>query len=689
MPIRMPKVLYDVVTLKGGLDQVTPTLSLKPGVARDAVNFECAPTGGYTRIAGYERFDGLAKPSDATYVTVQVAAFTNVPSVGQTLTGQTTGTTGVIVAVVESELYMVLTKIAVSSYNGTEVLKVGATTIGTQVAFTGTVTSLQSAQYTNLAADVYRALIAAVPGSGPIRGIFGLTVGGVDKVYAFRNNAGATSLDLWVASASSWTQVAYKREVAFTAGGAAEPADGATLTQGAVTATVRRVMASSGTWTGTAAGKFIVDTVAGGAGVFAAGAATLTGGAAVTLSGADTAIAVLPSGYVETAIGNYTGSVATVRVYGVDGVNRAFEFDGTTYAPIDSGAATDTPAHLAVHKNALVLALSSSLVLSGPGVPYRFLTVDGGVEIATGGAITGTISKAGSEVAGALVAYTLTDTYVLYGSGLSDWNLVHFEEGTGAVAHTIQNMTQTYSLGSQGVTSLSAAQEYGNFSQAALTASIRPFILAERSKAVASSLSRDKNQYRVFFSDGTGLYITVVNRRLLGSMPVSFPDIPTATWAGTASNGNEFSYFGDADGMVYQLDVGPNFDGDPIVAYFTLNWNPMGSPRALNRYRKASVEMQGSFYAAINYGYQLGYGTAEINQPNPVAYASGFQAAPNWDAFTWDNFSWDGRTLFPTEVNVTGTAENMQVTISSETDYIMPYTVNSIINHYTPRRGLR
>jgi hypothetical protein len=32
-----------------------------------------------------------------------------------------------------------------------------------------------------------------------------------------------------------------------------------------------------------------------------------------------------------------------LRMYGCDGVNRAFEFDGTTFAPITSAFTTDAP----------------------------------------------------------------------------------------------------------------------------------------------------------------------------------------------------------------------------------------------------------------------------------------------------------------------------------------------------------
>ena len=51
-------VKYEIISLQGGLDQVTPTLSLKPGMLRDALNVEASITGGYTRIKGYD--DGLA-----------------------------------------------------------------------------------------------------------------------------------------------------------------------------------------------------------------------------------------------------------------------------------------------------------------------------------------------------------------------------------------------------------------------------------------------------------------------------------------------------------------------------------------------------------------------------------------------------------------------------------------------------
>ena len=172
--------------------------------------------------------------------------------------------------------------------------------------------------------------------------------------------------------------------------------------------------------------------------------------------------------------------------------------------------------------------------------------------------------------------------------------------------------------------------------------------------------------------------------------PVYFPNTVYSCWEGELSDGTEASYFGSASGgYVYELDVGSSFDGSEISAFFTMTWDALGSPRMLKRFRHGSLEMQGSSYAEVQFGYQLGYGSTEYPIPTTYSYESGFQGAPNWDTFIWDQFVWDGRTLAPTDVDVLGTAENIQVTITSGTDYIMPFTVNSIIYHYTPRRGLR
>lgn len=699
--VQMPPVKYSLTRLggtvaangasiPGGLDLITPSLSLQPGALRDVINFEISPTGGYARIAGYERFDGKAAPSSASYQIIQVASFTNVPTIGQVITQAVSGATGTIVAVSTDEPpYMAVTLITGTFDDSNAITTPGPVDAGTAVTAVAMISSLLNAQYLAAASDVYRALILAVPGSGPVLGVVGMVFSGVDNVYAFRANAGNTAVNIYKSTAAGWVLVPLLDTVNFTAGGAATPQDGETLTQGPTTATIQRVMTQSGAWTGSAVGTFVITVPSGG--TFAAGAATTSGGATLTLSGAEAPIVLQPGGHFQFDKGNFSGQLVTRRIYGCDGVNKAFEFDGTTLAPITTGLTNDAPSNIRIHKNILLLSYQSSLIYSAAGEPFKYSAIDGGGEIATGDTVTGMISQPGEQTTGALAVYMRNNMAILYGIDPASFNFVMFNPGMGSRQFGVQNLFDTFAFDDSGVIALRTSLNYGNFVTSALTKNIQPFIAQERGKLSASSISRDKSQYRAFFSDGFGLWLTEVNANYLGASVVQFPNPVYCCDDGETAAGLEKTYFGSSDGLgfVYEMDVGPSFDGAALNAYITLAWDALKSPRILKRFRAASIEIQGNFYANINFGYQLGYGTTLVGQPNYVPYATGFTGVPRWDSFEWDNFIWDGQTLVPTDVDMTGTEVNVQVTISSGTNYIMPYQLNSVIYHYSMRRGVR
>src|SRR5690606_9658611 len=52
---------------ENGLDLESPSWTSQPGDLRDCLNYEVAVEGGYRDIAGYERFDGRSKPSEASF----------------------------------------------------------------------------------------------------------------------------------------------------------------------------------------------------------------------------------------------------------------------------------------------------------------------------------------------------------------------------------------------------------------------------------------------------------------------------------------------------------------------------------------------------------------------------------------------------------------------------------------------
>lgn len=677
----------DTTLLRGGWDTITPVISAPPGIIRDSLNFDVstAEAGGYTRIPGYERFDGRPSPSAASFSLIQIALFENVPTVGQTLTGFTSGATGVIIAIGVN--YMAITKVT-GSFTNTEVVKVGGTTIGTAVSLSVTLSPLVSAQYSALAADQYRTDIGAVPGSGPVRGVFGLIVNGVDQVFAFRDNVGATATILHKATSGGWTVVPFYHEVAFTAGGASAPAEGATLTQGGVTATIKRVVWQSGLWTGsTAAGTFIITTPSGGS--FAAGAATI-GAVTVTLSGANAAITFATGGYFEIDTGNFIGASSGIRAYGADGVNRGFEFDGDVLAPISTGFSPDNPKHVKIHAKHLFFSFGSSIAHSAIGFPYKWTTTDGASEIGCANEVTNLISQEGNAETAVLAVTTLDNIHFLYGTGVSNWNKIAHDKGIGGAHYSAARVEQGYWLSSSGILSIRAAQVFGDFTQSTVTVAIPDFIVAQRTKPMFAVVNHTRSQYRLYFNDGLGLHVTLVNGKLRGLAKVSFFDPLHCGWSGKTSSLNEVTYCGEVTGgYVYKMDTGPSFDGEALDAYFTLNPNSMKSPRWVKDFHGGSVEMSGNFYANVQFGYALSYNTSQALQPVSRSYDSGFSGAPLWDNVLWDSFNWDGTTTGPTEVDIRGEGVNIQPTIRCGTNYINSFTISSIIIHYILRRLVR
>ncbi len=677
--VQLPQVQYDVMVLKGGLDQVTPTLSTPAGMVKDGINFEVSVTGGYSRITGYERTDGRPSPSDALYRLYQVGAFIFVPAVGDTVTGLTSGATGTIAAVGAD--YVALTRI-VGAFTVGEDLDNGSGVFGPYAAALGSQGPQQDAILLAAASDIYRADITEVPGEGAILGVVFFE----DELFAFRNAAGGLTTAIYKATAGGWTAVPLLYTVSFTAG-SGDFADGDTLTQGANSATIKRVCLESGDFlAGTAAGRFIVTLPA--PGNFAAGAATGSGGGLATLAGAQTQITLPPDGRYEFNIDNFGGRAATRRVYGCNGVGTAFEFDGEVLAPIITGSTPDIPIHLAIFKNHLFLAIDASVVHSAPGNPFGYQAIDGSSEIAVGDDITGLTVTRGEQQGGGMAIYGRRSTSILYGNDAEDWQRVSYGEGSGCIRYSAQYLNEPYVLDDRGVITLQTSLNYGNFDQATLTSNIQNYINAKRTRVVASLVNRSKSQYRLLFGDGSGLFLTILNGKYLGAMPVELGDIPSCAWDGEQNDGSEVSYFGSTNGFVYQLEKGNSFDGEPLIASFTLVYNHQRSPRIRKHYRRAAIEVSGQGYARIDFGYTLGYGSMNIPQAGDSPYASSFAAA-NWDSFTWDSFFWDGITLAPTEAELRGTAENISFRISSGTNYVAPFTINSIITHYTPRRGLR
>lgn len=678
---RFPQTEYTFYALKGGLDIVSPAISIDPGKVLDSQNYEPTPIGGYRRIDGYERFDGRTSPTSASYW-VMTATISGTLAVGNTITGDTSAATGKILAISGSTL--VLGRVTGTFVSG-EPLEVAAVPQATSTSAalqSGATSPTDDAAYKLLAANDLRTDILTVPGSGAIRGVKVYK----DVVYAFRDNAGGTAGDMYKSTAGGWVQVTFGKEIQFT-GAVGEVFVGNTITgaTSGATATVVKAMLRTGTWTVSGVGTLILSGVVG---VFQNGEALRVGGITkVTSSSLQTNITRAAGGNLEFVNANFSGSTDTLKMYGADGVNLAFEFDGTNYIPIRTGMTTDTPTHIAFHRNYLILSFIGSLQISSIADPYMWSIVTGAAEIGMGDEITAILPQTGDSQGASMSVFTKNRTSILYGTSTANFTLINSVTGLGYRAKTVQPVgSNTYGLTARGIHSLVTTLNYGDFDFLSLSFLIQPLIDRKFGTETASNTLRAKNQYRIYFSDGTAFVCGLTGEQMNGIMVLNYGRVVRCIDTSNLTNGTEVTYFGSDDGYVYHDLIGTSFDGEAIEAWIRPVFNNIGSPRIRKTYRRAIFEVSSEALSRVNITYYIGFATpdtagAATQQDQNILGSGGF-----WDQFTWDRFVWDSPIVQEASISIDGCEKNISFLFYSNSAEDSPHIVSGVSLLYTPRR---
>lgn len=676
--ISPPRV--DYYAFGGGLDLVSPAIQMSPGKVFDSQNYYPEISGGYRRIDGYERYDGRPAPSSASYW-VYPATITGTITVGATLTGATSGATARILGAFGSTL--VLGRVT-GTFTSTEALQISGVTVATaagSIQMNGASDPSDDADYALLAANDLRTDIQQVPGSGPIRGVWVYN----DVVYAFRDNAGGTAGNMWKATSSGWVQVQLGSEIQFTAAtGQINVGDTIVGATSGATAQVLVPVLRTGTWTVSGVGTLVIGVTSG---TFVSGELLKVGGTAkATSSSAATAITRLPGGQLDMVNGNFTGLATGLKMYGADGVNLAFEFDGTNYVPLRTGMSVDTPAHIMFHKLYLFLSFSGSIQFSGIGDPHAWSVVVGAGEIATGSACTGFLPQGGTSSGAALAIYTRSQTYILYGSSKQDFVLTPSMFDLGYAAFTMQQVSNNaYGLTSRGVQALITTLTYGDFDYSSITHLIQPLMAAKRGMETASTTSKTLNQYRLFFSDGTGIVIGMTGDKVQGCMPLNYGKVVRCMSTHYITGGAEVCYFGSDDGYVYQDNIGTSQDGQPIEAWIRPAFNNLKSPQIRKRFLRAVFEVKTYGYSSIQIGNDLGYATPDLTQ-GVIQSKTLVGAGGYWDQVVWNQFTWDTAVVATPGVSLDGTEKNISFLFYSNRAQDKAHTVQGVNLHYLPRR---
>jgi hypothetical protein len=681
------------IPLLGGEDLVSPALSINPGALTFSENYEPAIVYGYRRIDGFERADGRPRPSDASYWVLNFDAGSADFAVGDIITGGTSAATGeVLVVTVTSGTWgggnaagrLVLFNVSGTFQDNEAITAAGGAAVANGTASErGATNDTDDSTWLHAAIEATRTDIQAVPGSGRLLGVW--LYGGVK--YAFRNNAGGTAGVMFKSSTSGWTAVDLGRKLDFTSGGVTEIVEGNTIT-GAIsgaTALVKRVVVTSGDWAaGTAAGYFVFISQTG---TFQA--ENLNVGASLnlaTIAGNSAAQTLLPSGRYEFINKNFYGSTATRRMYGCDGVNKAFEFDGTVYCPITTGMVDDTPIHIGEHKKHLFLAFrKGSVQHAAPGEPLVWAVITGPSEIGTGDEITGFANVPG----GVFVVFNRNQTYLLYGSSVADWDLKLHADESGAIEWSTQSIGAPRYLDDRGMTSLDAVQNFGDFAASTFSQKIQALLDARmRNSSVTASIRvRTKDQYRVFFADGTGV-IAKFRPKAIEFTRINYGIAVRCACSVEDTTGREVLLFGSDDGYVYEMDAGTSFDGDEIVGYLRLPFGHLKSPQQNKHFFKAVLEIDAPGGTALDFTHELNYGNPDT--PLGTTQSLNVQSGGGqWGSAVWSEFVWGAQVVGTAEGYIDGDGVNLGMLIRSASTYDRPHTINGVNIHYSMRGRAR
>jgi len=679
--MKLPNVTVqpDVTALMGGMDRISTSMTARPGTASYSFNYEAVFGGGFGRVGGIERFSGKQRPSDAVYVAFPAQTFFTV-NVGDIVQSPTTGASAT--CIFATSTLIVLTRISAVPFVAGEEVEVGGNPVGVLGSGDPGITAMMDNQFRALAAASYRVAILAVPGAGPVRGIAALK----GTLYAWRNNLSNTKMELYKSTPTiGWQRVALGEYVVFsdanTSVGAAD-----TLTQGTTTATILAVILESGTLaSGVNTGKLLITARVND---FAPGAATSTGGGLLTLSAAQVGITLLPSGRVLTDVWNFTASTDTTKIYGCDGVNPEFEYDGTLYVPLTTGQSVRATT-VRCHKNHVFFGFRGSVQHSGIADPYKYTAVSGASELGTGDVVTGFISVPGSEDRAAMLILCQDSTWVLFGNSAdiaspTVWQMTPLSRDAGANAFSVEDTGEPMAHDAPGMRVYKTTQNFGNFAWELASRMIERQVQNKTPRA--SCFTKAFSRYRLFFTDGTAISGTPGPGGWEWTLIDYGRNIMVAY--STEMSGATRTFYGDDQGFVYEADVGRSFDGANIFAVLRLNALHQRAPMMEKTYRYGFVETlaEGAFTLNV---------AAEFNDSDtskaitPTFSAQLLGAGAQWDTTSWDQVFWDSKRLDRRRIAIEGSGYNAAPVFYTDAADELPHQLKTVTLIYTPRRIAR
>lgn len=212
---------------------------------------------------------------------------------------------------------------------------------------------------------------------------------------------------------------------------------------------------------------------------------------------------------------NFYGDSKLDSIYGVNGVGRAFAYNGRFFHRIftQPTAALDKPRHVAHHHGHLALGFDNGRVdISVVGEPYNFSGAEGASSWAIGDPVVGLLPLSGTL----LGIFCKKGVWGMSGTTLDNFATQVIAPNVGAIEYTIADMGFPVYANAYGIYTLSQAQEYGDYLGTPMSQDVSPWLRPRLMRKYTSTKEvvcawpvRSKNQYRLAFADGYVMSMTL------------------------------------------------------------------------------------------------------------------------------------------------------------------------------------
>lgn len=380
----------------------------------------------------------------------------------------------------------------------------------------------------------------------------------------------------------------------------------------------------------------------------------------------------------------------------VNGVNAPMYYNGTSLVTITHANLPTTifPNTLIEFKNRLFLGYPDGRVIfSAVGDPTDFDPVSGAGEIyyespvsafkVTPGDALAVFSDESINVVQALADVDSVNTGNELVS-LYKFNSQTFSKRSGAIANTVDRILGTVIfMDDRGITSLTAADSFGDFDAKSISKSVQNGLLLKKSQITCSVIKRDVNQYRLFFDDGTGYIFTFnIDKEIKGITALRY-DIPVMSASeGKAADGDDFIVFASTSGYVYLMDSGTSFDGNLISTKLETAFYPYIYPSRWKRFHKIILETTANSGLTFLGRAEFNYKSSFMPRNNQDTF-EGEEVGGIWGADNWGEFIYSSTAISTPTLYVTGVGNNMNMTIVTSNKYTQPHTIQSAVVDYT------